>query len=58
MQLDASSRLRQPLLHENGMVIARIVEKDVDRRQQGVIAESVPKPTLRIQAFEPAWIAR
>src|SRR3974390_2290324 len=36
VQLDAPSRLRQPLLHEMSVVIARIVEKHVDHSEQGI----------------------
>jgi hypothetical protein len=36
VQLDAAAWLGQPLLHQFGVMILRIVEKDVDHRQQRI----------------------
>src|SRR5450756_627614 len=36
MQLDPAPRLSKPLLHELGMMIGRVVEKDMDEREQRI----------------------
>ena len=41
MQLDAATGPRQPLLHQLGVMIARIVEKDMDEYHQRMMLSPV-----------------
>jgi hypothetical protein len=36
MQLDPAARSSKPFLHQSGVVIARVVKKDMDERQQRI----------------------
>ena len=42
MQLDPAPRSSKPFLYQSGVVIARVVKKDMDEREQRNSARSIP----------------